>query len=91
MGDKSEPKQIAVTGAKTIKIIKHYTDNDIIFDKIAHAKECGVLAVGIDVDHSYNHTGECDAILGNEMSGKSLDEIKNLFHILKFRSLSKVC
>lgn len=84
MGEKEELEHITATGARTIKIIKPYTDNDMIFERIAHAQDCGVLAVGIDVDHSYNHMGEYDDILGYKMSGKSLQEIK------EFVSYSKV-
>lgn len=84
MGEKNELEHITSTGAKTIKIIKPYADNDMIFDRIAHAKDCGVLAVGMDVDHAYNHLGKYDEIFGCKMSGKSLDEIK------KFVSYSKL-
>lgn len=84
MGEKDELEHITETGAKTIKIIKPYADNGMIFDRIAHAADCGVLAVGIDVDHAYNYKGECDEILGYKMSGKSIDEIKG------FVSYSKV-
>lgn len=84
MGEKDELEQITATGAKTIKIIKPYADNDMIFDRISHAEKCGVMAVGIDVDHAYNYMGEYDNILGYKMSGKSLDEIK------KFVSHSKL-
>lgn len=76
MGENKELKEIADTGAKTIKIIKPYADNAMIFKKIAHAEKCGVLAVGIDVDHAFNGAGEYDTVLGYEMRPKSLEEIK---------------
>lgn len=83
MGEKDELEQITATKARTIKIIKPYADNDMIFDRIAHAESLGVLAVGIDVDHAYNYKGEYDEILGYKMSGKSLDEIKKFVSYTK--------
>ncbi len=76
MGDKEELERITATGAKTIKIIKPYADNELIMDRIAHAKECGVLAVGMDIDHAFNGKGEYDKVLGFDMAPKSHEEIR---------------
>lgn len=76
MGEKKELEEITATGAKTIKIIKPYADNDLIFDKIEHAKKCGCLAVGMDIDHAFNNSGNYDTVLGYEMRPKSLEEIR---------------
>lgn len=76
MGEMEELEEIAATGARTIKIIKPYADNKMIFDRIEHAKKCGVLAVGIDVDHAFNGSGDYDTVLGYEMRPKSAEEVK---------------
>lgn len=76
MGEKDELERITATGAKTIKIIKPYADNGLIFDRIAHAEECGVLAVGMDIDHAFNGKGEYDKVLGYDMAPKSQEEIR---------------
>ena len=76
MGDEEELEAITATGAKTIKIIKPYADNQVIFKKIEHAQKCGVLAVGIDVDHAFSGNGKYDNVLGYSMTSKSFDEIK---------------
>lgn len=76
MGEKDELERITATGAKTIKIIKPYADNGLILDRIAHAKECGVLAVGMDIDHAFNGKGEYDKVLGYDMAPKSQEEIR---------------
>lgn len=76
MGDEAELEEITKTGAETIKIIKPYKDNDVIFRRIEHAKKCGVLAVGIDVDHAFSGSGEYDNVLGYEMRPKSMEEIR---------------
>ncbi|MGN1179749.1 MAG: alpha-hydroxy acid oxidase [Suilimivivens sp.] len=76
MGDKKELEEITATGAKTIKIIKPYADNKLIFERIEHAQKCGVMAVGMDVDHAFNGSGDYDTVLGFEMRPKSLEEIR---------------
>lgn len=76
MGEKEELEEITKTGARTVKIIKPYADNRQVFDRIAHAEKCGALAVGMDIDHAFNGSGDYDTVLGYEMRPKSLDEIK---------------
>lgn len=76
MGEKEELQEIVATGARTIKIIKPYADNKMIFERIAHAEKCGVLAVGMDIDHAFNGKGDYDTVLGYEMRPKSLEEIR---------------
>ncbi|MCL2052383.1 MAG: alpha-hydroxy-acid oxidizing protein [Lachnospiraceae bacterium] len=83
MGDEAELERITATGAKTIKIIKPYADNDRIFKKIAHAEDCGCIAVGMDIDHAYNWLGEYDNVLGEKMSGKTLNELKEFVKMTK--------
>ncbi len=76
MGDEAELESITSTGAPTIKIIKPYADNDYILHRIKHAEECGVMALGMDLDHSFNSRGRYDVVLGEEMRPKSLTELK---------------
>ncbi|MBD5395805.1 MAG: alpha-hydroxy-acid oxidizing protein [Lachnospiraceae bacterium] len=76
MGEKKELQDMTETGAKVIKIIKPYADNRMIFDKIAHAAESGALAVGIDIDHAFNSSGDYDVIFEDEMRPKSMEEIR---------------
>ena len=83
MGEKEELQEIVATGARTIKIIKPYADNKVIFDRIAHAEKCGVLAVGMDIDHAFNGKGEYDKVLGYEMAPKSLEEIRGFVKATK--------
>ena len=83
MGDYDELERITETGAKTIKIIKPYADNDEIFKKIEHAEKCGCIGVGVDVDHAFGWNGGYDVVLGLKMTGKSLDEIKQFVKATK--------
>ena len=89
MGEKEELEEITATGARTIKIIKPYADNDDIFDRIDHAEKCGVMAVGMDVDHSFSGNGKYDVIRGLQMSSKSLEEIKGFVKATKLPFIIK--
>jgi isopentenyl diphosphate isomerase/L-lactate dehydrogenase-like FMN-dependent dehydrogenase len=89
MGDDAELERITATGAKTIKIIKPYADANEIFHKIAHAEKCGCIAVGMDIDHSFNGRGEYDNVLGFSMTGKSLNEISRFVKSTKLPFIIK--
>ncbi|MHB8061658.1 MAG: alpha-hydroxy acid oxidase [Ruminiclostridium sp.] len=89
MGEEAELEAITATGAKTIKIIKPHSDNNIIFKKIEHAEKCGVMALGMDIDHSFNNKGKQDTVLGHPMSPKTLDEIKSFIKATKLPFIIK--
>lgn len=89
MGSEEELERIIGTGAATVKIIKPYVDNERILRKIEHAERAGALAVGMDIDHSFNRRGEYDNVLGEEMSPKTVDEIKMLVKATKLPFIVK--
>lgn len=80
MGGNGELAEITGTGAKAIKIIKPYADNGLVADRIAFAQECGVLAVGMDIDHAFDRQGAYDRVEGFEMRPKSMEEIREFVH-----------
>ncbi len=75
MGDEDELRDIAATGARTIKIIKPHADNAEVFRKIEAAVEAGCIAVGMDTDHSFNSAGGYDSVFGLPMKAKTAAEI----------------
>lgn len=77
MGSGEELEAVTATGARTIKIIKPYADNDVIFRKIEHAQKCGVLAVGMDLDHIFDSNGHYDVVTGYLQSAKTIEELKS--------------
>ncbi len=89
MGDEAELDAITAIGARTIKIIKPYADNDYIFHRIEHAEQCGALAVGMDVDHSFAGNGQPDNVLGLQMAPKSLEDIKSFVKATKLPFIIK--
>jgi isopentenyl diphosphate isomerase/L-lactate dehydrogenase-like FMN-dependent dehydrogenase len=89
IGDEAELENITATGARTIKIIKPYADNKDVFKKIEHAEKCGCLAVGMDIDHSFNSKGRPDKVSGFQMAPKSLSEIKSFVKTTKLPFIIK--
>jgi isopentenyl diphosphate isomerase/L-lactate dehydrogenase-like FMN-dependent dehydrogenase len=77
MGDEAELEAICATGAKTIKIIKPYSDNRDIFRKIEHAEKYGCIAVGIDIDHQFGSKSCRGSVLNLPVKPKSLKEIES--------------
>ncbi len=78
MGDEEEFEKIAETGASTIKIVKPYKDRALLRRRLQHAAAHGALAVGIDIDHSFQHNGEHDVVNGLEMQPLTTEELKKL-------------
>ena len=58
---------VLATGAQVVKIIKPYADEEHIYRRIAHAQVSGCLAIGMDIDHSFDRKGGYDVVLGEKM------------------------
>ena len=67
--------EIAKTGAPLVRIIKPYADEREIISRMEQAEELGAVAIGMDIDHSFNGKGQPDNVLGNAMRPKTLAEI----------------
>lgn len=89
MGEEKELEEITATGARTIKIIKPHAENKNIFRKIEHAEKCGAIAVGMDIDHSFNGKGQYDNVLGLPMKSKTIEEIKSFIQATKLPFIIK--
>lgn len=89
MGDEAEIKDITSTGARTINIIKPYADDDYIIKRLKHAESCGVMAVGMDLDHAFAANGKYDVVLGQQMAPKSLAQIKEFASVTKLPFIIK--
>lgn len=75
MGDTEEFDAIAATKARTIKIIKPYADEAEVLTRMEHAEAAGALAVGMDLDHSFNSSGKPDCVYGLPMRPRTAEEI----------------
>lgn len=76
MGDEAEFEAIMAQGAPTIKIVKPYADRSQVIRRLQHAAEHGALAVGMDIDHSFDHRGQPDFVVGETMAPVSVAELK---------------
>ena len=75
MGEDAELEAVVATGARTIRIIKPHADNRDVLRKIEHAVRCGCMAVGMDIDHSFQANGQYDNVMGLPMKAKSTQEL----------------
>ena len=76
MGEIEQFDRIAATGARSIKIIKPYADESMVLSRMERAEAAGALAVGMDLDHSFNSKGEPDVVLGLPMRPRTMKEIE---------------
>ena len=65
-------------GARMVEVVKPYADIDLIHKKIEHAAKCGVLAVGIDIDHGFTDDGTADSIEGNELKSLTTADLTEI-------------
>lgn len=80
MGDEEELGQMVATGARVIKIIKPYADRSMITRRLEAARDLGALAVGMDLDHTFDSLGQPDVVLGHEMAPYSEASLRALIH-----------
>ena len=76
MGEIEQFDRIAATGARSIKIIKPYADESMVLSRMERAGAAGALAVGMDLDHSFNSKGVPDVVLGLPMRPRTMKEIE---------------
>ena len=78
MAEDEEIQRLAAICPQTIEIIKPYADRDLICQKISFAEKCGLLAVGIDIDHPFAADGSPDIVNGHEMAPLRTDELVSI-------------
>ncbi len=77
MGEEEELGRVLATGAACIKIVKPYADRSWVYSRLQHAYQNGAIAVGIDIDHSFNKCGEDDVVNGLVMHPITLEELRS--------------
>lgn len=78
MAEDEEIDRLASSGAGMIEIIKPYSDRRLIYSKIRHAEEKGLLAVGIDIDHPFGEDGSPDVVDGYQMTAIRTEELTEI-------------
>lgn len=90
MGDCGELEAVLKTGAKVIKIIKPYADEEAVLSRLLCAEQNGAVAVGMDVEHAVNAFDDRDSVvLGMPMKLPTLAELKRYVRATKLPFLVK--
>lgn len=89
MGDEAELTSILETGAPTIKIVKPYADRKMVYDRLRFAEQAGALAVGMDIDHSFDWRGYPDHVVGMDMQPVSREELRDFVQATKLPFIVK--
>lgn len=69
-------KRIADTGAKTVRIVKPYADNEKVRDQMRFAEDNGAFGIGMDIDHIFGNDG-LDVVIGEQMAVQTSDMISS--------------
>ena len=90
MGDCGELEAVLKTGAKVIKIVKPYADEEAILSRLLFAEQNGAVTVGMDVEHAVNASDDRDSVvLGMPMKLPTLAELKRYVRATKLPFLVK--
>ena len=90
MGDNAELEAVLRTGAKVIKIVKPYAEEEAVLSRLACAEQNGAIAVGMDVEHSVNVADDRDSVvLGLPMKLPAAEELRRYIRATKLPFLIK--
>ena len=89
MADNEEIDRLIAAGPHLIEIIKPFSDRKLIFDKIKHAEEKNLLAVGIDIDHPFGEDGSPDIVDGYQMTAIREEELAEICKSTKLPVIAK--
>lgn len=82
-------KEILATGADTVRIVKPYADREKVLDQIRFAEENGCVAVGMDIDHIFNHNGSYDVVVGETMAPVTFEDLNSFVQATKLPFIVK--
>ena len=75
-------KKIADTGAKTVRIVKPYSDNAKVKDQMQFAESVGAFGIGMDIDHIFGENG-LDVVVGELMAEQTADMLRSYVELTK--------
>ena len=75
-------KRIVDTGAKTVRIVKPYLDNEKVRDQMKYTEDAGAFAIGMDIDHIFGNTG-LDVVVGEVMGEQTSDMMRSYIESTK--------
>lgn len=84
-----ELHRICATGARTVRIIKPFANEERIFHEIKVAEEAGCIAVGMDIDHGFEPNGNLCVLEGEPMEAKSQSQLATYAKATKLPFIAK--
>lgn len=81
-------KRIIDTGAKTVRIVKPYADNEKVRDQMKFAEDLGAFGIGMDIDHIFGNDG-LDVVIGEQMAVQTSDMIRSYIESTKLPFIIK--
>lgn len=81
--------EILQVGAKTVRIIKPFANQQMILDQIAFAQDNGAFAVGIDIDHVVGDDGKYDVVDGYPMGPVTQKDLEEYVKMSKVPFVAK--
>ena len=79
----------ADSGAGMVEIIKPYADRDQMYRRMEQAERLGLLAVGVDIDHSFGNDGSYDVVHDDPMRPLTSAELSELVRATKLPFIVK--
>ncbi len=80
--------RIIDTGAKTVRIVKPYADNEKVRDQMKFAEDAGAFGIGMDIDHIFGSDG-LDVVIGELMDVQTSDMIRSYIESTKLPFIIK--
>lgn len=81
-------KRIIDMGAKTVRIVKPYADNEKVRDQMKFAEDLGAFGIGMDIDHIFGNDG-LDVVIGEQMAVQTSDMIRSYIESTKLPFIIK--
>jgi len=82
-------REVAAVGAPLVKIMKPYRDFGKMKAEVELANECGLFAVGVDLDLSFGKKMNDDIFFNDTFSPKSADQIYQLIEMAQMPFILK--
>ena len=81
-------KRIIDMGAKTVRIVKPYADNEKVRDQMKFTEDLGAFGIGMDIDHIFGNDG-LDVVIGEQMAVQTSDMIRSYIESTKLPFIIK--
>lgn len=89
IGDSAELVPIIATGARSVKIVKPYKNEDLIYTKLKEAEEMGAFAVGMDISFCFGGKRGDLMNRANIMGPKSVQQLESYIKATKLPFIIK--